>query len=286
MMKVKKLLMLFSLLFFSTLTYAEVSDEIGSSDEKALLLNINSSVEITTTSLPDWTEGSPYSQQLVATGGTGIKSWSDKNNNLTGTGLTLSATGLISGTPLVGPISFTAEVIDEAGDTEEILLSFTINDALSFVTTFLPDGTEGTAYSEQIDISGGTGVVTYSDLNSDLAPFGLNISSNGLVSGTPTDTGTAEFTVHLVDEIGANIQLAFSFHIEIAYICGDADNDGEDPNVADLTFLVDYIFKGGEVPPILEACNVDGLNGNDIDVADLVYLVDYIFKGGDEPICE
>ena len=266
---------------------AEVSGEIGSSDEKALLLNINPSVAITTVSLPDWTEGIPYLQQLEATGGTGIKSWSDKNNNLTGTGLTLSSDGLLSGTPIAGLIGFTAEVIDEVGDAKEIILSFTVNDALSFVTTSLPDGTEGTAYSEQINISGGTGVVIYSDFTGDLSPYGLNISSDGLVSGTPTDTGTVEFTVHLVDEIGANIQQAFSFYIQIAYICGDADNDGEGPNVADLTFLVDYLFKEGEAPVITDAANVDGIinGGIHVDVADLVYLVDYLFKDGPDPDC-
>jgi len=67
------------------------------------------------------------------------------------------------------------------------------------------------------------------------------------------------------------------------YICGDADNDGIGPNVADLVFLVDYIFKGGDTPIYLEACDVDGAPG--ILVSDLVFLVDYLFKGGPDPTC-
>jgi len=227
---------------------AEASDAIGSTADQSLTLTINPSVVIITTSLPDWTADYSYSQQLDATGGTGVKSWSDKYNDLTATGLTLSVAGLISGTPLAGPISFTAEVVDEAGDTEEVILNFTVNDALLFVTTSFADGTEGLAYSEQVDVSGGTGVVIYSDLNNDLSLYGLNISSTGLVSGTPTDTGTVEFTIYIEDDIGANTQQVFTVYIEIDYICGDANNDGLGPNVADLTYLVNYIFKGGPPP--------------------------------------
>lgn len=66
-------------------------------------------------------------------------------------------------------------------------------------------------------------------------------------------------------------------------ICGDIDADGSGPNVADLTYLVDYLFRGGPPPPVMDAANVDGDNG--INVADLTFLVDYLFRGGPEPVC-
>jgi hypothetical protein len=68
----------------------------------------------------------------------------------------------------------------------------------------------------------------------------------------------------------------------IPYICGDVDGNA-DFNVADLTYLVDYFFRGGPPPPIMEAANVDGVNG--LNVADLTYLIDYLFRGGPEPVC-
>ena len=68
----------------------------------------------------------------------------------------------------------------------------------------------------------------------------------------------------------------------IAYICGDVDGSGA-VNVADLTYLVDYLFFGGPPPPVLEAANVDGEGG--VNVADLTYLVEYLFFEGPEPIC-
>lgn len=70
---------------------------------------------------------------------------------------------------------------------------------------------------------------------------------------------------------------------------GNADgiiNSGNPIDVADLTFLVDYVFKGGPEAPCEEEGNVDGEEGGGglkINVADLTYLVDYLFKGGNEP---
>ena len=68
---------------------------------------------ITTVSLPAGVVGTPYSQTLTATGGVGAKTWSK-----TGTlpvGLTLSADGVLSGTPTAaGTPSITLKVIDSA----------------------------------------------------------------------------------------------------------------------------------------------------------------------------
>jgi hypothetical protein len=69
---------------------------------------------------------------------------------------------------------------------------------------------------------------------------------------------------------------------EVFYLCGDIDNSGG-VDVADLTYLVDYLFRGGPAPAVPEAADVDGSGG--IDVADLTYLVDYLFRGGPEPVC-
>ncbi len=60
------------------------------------------------------------------------------------------------------------------------------------------------------------------------------------------------------------------------------DMDGEPGlNVADLTYLVAFLFSGGPDPIPYEAGNIDCLD--DINVADLTYLVAYLFSGGPEP---
>jgi agmatine/peptidylarginine deiminase len=69
-----------------------------------------------------------------------------------------------------------------------------------------------------------------------------------------------------------------------SFVCGDVDGSGSGPNVADLVYLVDWMFSDGPPPPELGAINV---NGDDSvgDVADLVYLVTYMFQSGPPPQC-
>jgi len=70
---------------------------------------------------------------------------------------------------------------------------------------------------------------------------------------------------------------------------GNADgiiNGGLSIDVADITFLVNFLFKGGIEPGCPEEGNVDGLvvgRSLPITVADIVYLVNYLFKGGAIP---
>ena len=69
------------------------------------------------------------------------------------------------------------------------------------------------------------------------------------------------------------------------YCCslpGDADSGG-DVDVGDATFIVSYIFAGGQIPSCLGQADADG--GGDINVADVAYLVKYIFSDGDDPVC-
>ncbi len=63
-------------------------------------------------------------------------------------------------------------------------------------------------------------------------------------------------------------------------IRGDVDFDMK-VNVADLSYLVDFLFFEGPAPPCLEEGDVDGSDA--INVADLTYLVDFLFFQGPAP---
>ncbi len=52
-------------------------------------------------------------------------------------------------------------------------------------------------------------------------------------------------------------------------------------NVADLTYLVAYLFRGGFGSPCPEEGDVDG--SGSINVAEVTYLVIYLFGGGPPP---
>jgi hypothetical protein len=70
-------------------------------------------------------------------------------------------------------------------------------------------------------------------------------------------------------------------------IRGDADGSGS-INVADPTYLTDYIFFGGDPPPCQDPDGTypegDADGSGSINVADPTYLTDYIFFGGPDPL--
>jgi hypothetical protein len=64
------------------------------------------------------------------------------------------------------------------------------------------------------------------------------------------------------------------------FIRGDANGDGV-IDVADVTYLINYLFIGGSAPQPMEAgdANYDGA----VDIADVMYLINYLFVGGSPP---
>ncbi|MCK4857263.1 MAG: hypothetical protein KAT58_04795, partial [candidate division Zixibacteria bacterium] len=67
------------------------------------------------------------------------------------------------------------------------------------------------------------------------------------------------------------------------WLPGDADYNGM-YNIADVVYLIDYIFAAGAPPmPVVLAGDAD-CNGL-VNVADIVHLISYIFGGGPVPWC-
>ena len=64
---------------------------------------------------------------------------------------------------------------------------------------------------------------------------------------------------------------------------GDADGNGM-VNIADVVYLINYIFAGGPAPNPLLAGDVD-CNGM-VNIADVVYLINFIFGGGPAPCAD
>jgi len=68
-------------------------------------------------------------------------------------------------------------------------------------------------------------------------------------------------------------------------MCGDIDISGSDPDIGDVVYLVNWMFKEGPAPANMTIADVDH-SGGDADIADLVYLVNFMFKEGPDPVCE
>ncbi len=73
---------------------------------------------------------------------------------------------------------------------------------------------------------------------------------------------------------------AFEVGCTCCVVRGDVDRDFA-VTIGDVTYLVNYFFKGGPPPPCPPEADVDA--SGVVNVADLTYLVDYLFGGGPSP---
>ncbi len=106
---------------------------------------------------------------------------------------------------------------------------FTYIPTLKITTTSLPGGKVGTSYSQTVEASGGTTPYKWS-LSSGSLPSGLNLSeSSGTITGTPTEPGTASFTIEVTDSGTPTPQKAtanLSITMTQSTLCGPTNSPG------------------------------------------------------------
>ena len=159
--------------------------------------------------LPNATVGLPYSQALGHTGGDPSSPYTFSLNpasvRLPG-GMNLAPNGLVSGTTNTpGTYQLLIDVVQPNGLRGSSFVNLVVTNAQPGVLTIspatLPNATAGLAYSQQLTTTGGSGAVAYA-ISSGTLPVGLSLSPSGLISGTPTSTGVASFTVSATDAAG------------------------------------------------------------------------------------
>ncbi|HUB79023.1 MAG TPA: Ig domain-containing protein [Bryobacteraceae bacterium] len=180
---------------------AQVKDSNGATDTRPLTLTVTAAVTITTASLPAGMVGVPYSQTLSATGGTAAYTWSVTAGALPA-GLTLVAGGTIGGTPSsAGTANFTVKATSNGSSATKSFSIAIASPALTIVTSSLPNGMVGTAYQQNLAASGGTGGYTWT-IAAGFLPAALSLSPAGMIFGTPSAAGTADFSVQVTDSSG------------------------------------------------------------------------------------
>ena len=93
----------------------------------------------------------------------------------------------------------------------------TTSPAPSITTTSLPNGAVNVAYSQTLGASGGSGTYSSWSITSGTLPVGLSLNSaTGVISGTPTTTGTSSFTVQVADSLSGTATQALSITINAA----------------------------------------------------------------------
>ncbi len=109
----------------------------------------------------------------------------------------------------------------------------------------------------------------------------FDVSASGSPGVVTIDTATVNSKVPKITSIWGDYWPVFTPGHIVIYPCarGDVDCDGS-INVADLTYLVDYLFRHGPVPDP----HGGDVNGNGtMNVADVTYLVYYLFRHGPPP---
>ena len=166
-------------------------------------------LKITTTSLPNGMQTTPYAQTVTASGGATPYAWS-----ATGlpTGLSINpTTGQIHGTPTVdGTFTPVIKVTGHTGNHVTKTLQLKITPAgLAITTTSLPGGVETVAYSATVAAKGGTTPYAWSATG---LPTGLTINATtGKITGTPTESGTftpvIKVTGHTATHVTKTLQI-------------------------------------------------------------------------------
>ncbi len=167
---------------------------------------------IITTVFPDAYTNQSYRQTLTATSGTPPYTWSITSGALP-TGLALSSSGDISGTPAAaGTSCFTAQAKDAHNIQAAKEFSIVVYRPLAVATALLLDTSIGLFYSQTMPATGGDTHYNWAIISGTL-PAGLTLSSDGVISGTPTKTGTSNFMLQVKDANNHTASKALGFTI-------------------------------------------------------------------------
>lgn len=158
---------------------------------------------------------------------------------------------VFSGQPLeTGPQSFTLYAQDSLGNVGVRTFTFTVSPFARFSGAALQDGSVGTLFTQTILTLDNTGTPAWSIAAGSALPPGLNLSSAGVISGTPTVAGNYAFTLSVTDQSGVVGSFGFTQRVSPIAIT--------DPNVLpDITAGRPYTYAltatGGGASPVWSA---------------------------------
>lgn len=192
-----------------------VFDAREGSVTRTIPLTIRPALRIVTSSLPPATTNVAYGPvTLEASGGVTPYRWT----LLSGApaGITLSQSGILSGTPTQSgtfPLQILLQDLRDNQDTRT--LNLVVSSGLQITTSSLPAGTINALYpAQQLAASGGEPPLTWNLLGG--APAGLTLTTAGVLSGTPTQSGSFALQVQVQDSRGAQASRTLSLQISAA----------------------------------------------------------------------
>jgi len=228
-----------------------------------------------------------YHQTIMSTGGTGTVTYSEIGS--LPTGLTLSSSGVLSGTPTTaGNYSFTVMATDTTGASDSGNYNLVINSAVTVYPIALSNwSVNQPGYTQTIIAIGGTGSKTVATTAGTL-PTGLTLSSAGILSGTPTAAGGFTFTVTATDTVGATGSQSYTLTINpLLLVTTNADSGSgslrqaiETANTQTGLTTIDFAINTGvqtivldsALPPITAPVVLDGTSQPGFNGTPLIVL--------------
>jgi hypothetical protein len=192
----------------------QARDSVGAIATRQCSISAAPQLVITTTAPASASTGAPYSDTVVAAGGTLPYTWMISGGALP-PGLTLNAaTGGISGLPVqTGTFPFTVRIIDAAGIAIEKPLTLTVNAGFSISSCPVPAATVGQPYSSALSLSGGGPSVAWTIATGQLPPGLALDSGTGSIAGTPSQIGRSDFTVTASNGTSSSASRACSINV-------------------------------------------------------------------------
>ena len=202
-----------------------VTDSASNTATAIFSMTISPGVTISPVTPPVGYPGTAYTATtLAATGGSGTGytwSWAAASGSTLPAGLSISAGGVITGTPTNSTAtsvvsSVVVMVSDSVGNQATLTVSVTIEATVAVATASLPGATVGANYSQTLAAAGGSGTYTSWQVTTggaSLTAIGLSLNTaTGVISGASPTAGTANFTVAVTDSQG-HVSAAASFTV-------------------------------------------------------------------------
>jgi sugar lactone lactonase YvrE len=175
--------------------------------------NATGTITLSPASMPAGTVGSSYRQTVTASGGKAPYRYTISSGTLP-SGLSLTTAGVLSGLPVAnGTFGFTIKATDAKGATGSQAYTLVINPPVILLSpNTLPAGTVGRSYRQTMTASGGIAPYTYT-VSGGTLPSGLSLMKSGVLYGTPSASGTFNFTIKATDSKGYTGSWAYTLVI-------------------------------------------------------------------------
>lgn len=205
------------------------SDFFGLYQDFPMTMFVDAPITISPTSLPNAAIGTPYSQTITATGGSGGLIYGLYNGNVPA-GLDVTPDGILSGTiastVTPGTYTFGIYAYDASGTDSVQTYSLVVEPALVTSPASLPAATVASPYSVTLSATGGSGSGYTFAVTAGTLPAGLSLSPSGVFSGTiPAGTQALDtaITITTTDSNGTAAAQTYTLDVNPAIALAPSD---------------------------------------------------------------